>query len=217
MSSEPVGMVLYDKMVNAIAKCHQTDELAEIHNKALAIERYARQAKNTDAERKASEIRLRAERKWGMLAKQLVRLEHRLNGKDEHGTPVQASNGGTPERSPYSEAIAKSGISKQTANRWQALASIPDKDFEDALSNPQEKPTTAKLIREIRAPTPKMPDDSLWIWGRLLDLERGGYFRKDPNELMHPMTDAMQSDIRRIVPIVADFFNHFAEVINESA
>ncbi len=40
---------------------------ADIRDKAVAIEAYAKQAKNTEAERRACEIRLRAERKAGQL------------------------------------------------------------------------------------------------------------------------------------------------------
>ena len=49
----------YEAMCRAIAECQRVDEVKEIHDKALALELYARQALNQDAENTAKEIRLR--------------------------------------------------------------------------------------------------------------------------------------------------------------
>jgi hypothetical protein len=56
------SLVRYDAMLLAIEQCHKVDEIKELHDKALALELYAKVAMNTDAERKAVEIRIRAER-----------------------------------------------------------------------------------------------------------------------------------------------------------
>ncbi len=53
----------YDAMCRAIDEAYQFDEVKDIRDKALAIEVYSRQAKNIYAEKRACEIRLRAERK----------------------------------------------------------------------------------------------------------------------------------------------------------
>ena len=79
---------------------------------AMALEMYARQAQNVEAERKACEVRLRAERRAGELLKELARA-----------TPETArivSHDGT--RSPYAAALESTGMSRQTASRYQALA-----------------------------------------------------------------------------------------------
>ena len=62
-------LALYDRMCTAIAECHRVDEVKDLRDKAMALEIYAKQAKNTDAERRACEIRLRAERRTGELLK----------------------------------------------------------------------------------------------------------------------------------------------------
>jgi hypothetical protein len=64
-------LVRYDAMCRAIEAAHKVDEVKDIRDKAAALEHYARQAMNTDAERQAWEIRLRAERKAGQLLKQM--------------------------------------------------------------------------------------------------------------------------------------------------
>src|SRR4051794_943317 len=46
------------------------DEVKDIRDKARAIEVYAQQALNVEAERQASQIRLRAERRCGQLLRQ---------------------------------------------------------------------------------------------------------------------------------------------------
>jgi hypothetical protein len=69
MSMIQLGLVRYDQMCNAIAECSRVDEAKEIRDQAKALEVYAAQANNTEAERKACEIRIRAERRAGQLLK----------------------------------------------------------------------------------------------------------------------------------------------------
>jgi hypothetical protein len=46
-------LVRYDTMCRAIEAAHEVDEVKDIRDKAVALEHYARQAQNTDAERQA--------------------------------------------------------------------------------------------------------------------------------------------------------------------
>ena len=55
-------LVKYDAMCRAIDAAYHVDEVKDIRDKAVALETYARQAHNVEAERQACEIRLRAER-----------------------------------------------------------------------------------------------------------------------------------------------------------
>jgi hypothetical protein len=79
--SEATQLVRYDAMCSAITAAYSVDEVKDIRDKARAIEVYARQAKNVEAERQACEIRLRAERK----AAQLKREEGFAKGTDYGG------------------------------------------------------------------------------------------------------------------------------------
>jgi hypothetical protein len=53
-------LVRYDAMCRAIAETHAIDEVKDIRDKAMALEAYARQAKNFEAEDRCKEIRIRA-------------------------------------------------------------------------------------------------------------------------------------------------------------
>lgn len=215
------GLALYERMCSAIAECVAVDEAKDIRDKALALEAYYRQARNLDAEREAANVRLRAERRVGELLKDLARAETpNPEGRNQHvvTSPEETqprqpsiSEQAMPKGpSPYAAALSEHGISRQTAHKFQALANIPEADFERALKAP-EKPSTKGVIARatVREPTPapRVPDDALWLWGRLRDFERDGYFSADPSRLLRQMTDAMRADVLRLAPLVADFLN----------
>lgn len=222
-------IALYDRMCSAIAECHRVDEVKDIRDKAMALEAYARQAKNTDAERRACDIRMRAERRTGELLKELARATPQTaNSAGVNGKQVMSNDATRPpatQPSPYAETLSRTGISRQTAHRYQALASVPSETFEAAMREPA-KPTTSgilaraeaqKAVQQARDPAPQMPADSLWIWGRLRDLERDGYFSKTPSSLLDPMTETMRADVLRILPMALDFFNALHEATHEPA
>lgn len=203
-------LIRYDAMLYAIAECHRVDEVKDLRDKAMALALYARQAKNTEAERKASDIRLRAERRTGELLKELGRAQGKRT--DVATSPNHA------EKSPYAEALERTGISTQSASRYQELANVPAPVFEEALRDPERKPTTTAIINAARDPVPKMADDCLWIWGRARDFERDAYADKDPAALLSGMTETMRADMRRIVPSIVKFYAAFAEAMtNEPA
>jgi len=64
-------LIRYDAMCRAIADAYEFDDVKDLRDKALAIEIYSRQAKNTEAERQACEIRIRAERRAGSLLSEM--------------------------------------------------------------------------------------------------------------------------------------------------
>jgi hypothetical protein len=63
-----------------------TAEMRKIRREMQELARYARQARNTEAETKACEIRLRAERRCGQLLKAMEKakgLRGQLHGRDD--------------------------------------------------------------------------------------------------------------------------------------
>jgi hypothetical protein len=143
--AEAGPVVLYDKMVLAINECHRTDEVKEIRDRALALQECARIAKNFEAERKAGEIRIRAERRTGELLSEME--------KGKGGRPPE--NSAQPALSLFAKAKQDAEISDDQAKRWQQLADIPKEEFEQALSDPDEKPSTSGLITKVK-PSPSL-------------------------------------------------------------
>lgn len=188
-------LVRYDAMCHAIAAAYSIDEVKDIRDKARAIEVYARQAKNTEAERQACEIRLRAERK----AAQLKREEGFAHGSDYGGRTDLDGQRILPSNPP--RTLAELGISKQQSSDWQKLADIPDEDFERAVREPGA--TTAGIIAACTEPKQACDRRALWLWGRLLDFEREGLLNADPDELIGSMLEHMQSTTIEMAPRVA--------------
>jgi hypothetical protein len=207
-------VVLYDEMVRAIDACHSVDQVKDIRDKARALEVYARQARNTDAERKAADVRLRAERHTGELLRDLARA-----------TPQTARSIGTTgqivsdhktrfEGSEYSRTLEQNGLSRQTAHRYEQLAEVPRETFERALADPENRPTTNGILRESRAEKVQpINPQALRIWGGVRDFERHRDIYADPADLFDLMTETMQDDMRRLVPLMVDFWTSFNKEI----
>ena len=108
-----------------------------------ALEEYWKQARNTEAERKAADIRLRAERRAGELLKELARATPQqvaaAGGNAKAGNML---SGIVADSTPYRQALDRTGIPPRTATRYQQLANIPAEDFEQALADPASKPTS---------------------------------------------------------------------------
>lgn len=218
---QPVGaLTRYDQMCTAIAECIRVDEAKDIRDKALALEAYYRQARNLDAEREAANVRLRAERRVGELLKDLARADAGA-ARNPNGRAGKEPMSGdrTQVPSPYAAALQDHGMSRQAAHRFQALADIPEAEFDHALRGP-DKPSTSAVLKHAAArakvhhpaPTPTVSDDALWLWGRLRDFENNGYFRADPARLLRGMTSGMRADVQRLAPLVADFLNTMGDV-----
>jgi hypothetical protein len=207
-------LVKYEAMVLAINECHNVDEVKDIRDKARALEMYARQAKNTDAERKAADVRLRAERRTGELLRDMARSETRGGGDRRSSAAAnQMSNAAINDTaSEYSAALESAGLSRQTAHRYQQLAEVPRETFERALADPDSRPTTNGILRESRIERVQPIDPrALRVWGTARDFERHRDYESEPAELMAAMTETMVADMRRLAPILSEFWSSFTE------
>ncbi len=83
--------------------------------------------------------RLRAERRVGLLLKELERATPQTAnraGANQHSSPATVA----AEHTPYREAIDANGISERSARRYQQLADVPAPVSEDALQAPRIAP-----------------------------------------------------------------------------
>jgi hypothetical protein len=190
------GLAKYDAMCAAIAVCSRVDEAKEIRDKARALEVYAKQALNTEAERKAAEIRLRAERRAGQLLRE---MKQRGERQDRGDNRRKMSNGATSQIT-----LPDLGITRDQSSQWQQLAEIPEQEFEAEITRPDPKPTTEGLLHSRRAAKEpanfKMDRHALWVWGRIKDFERNGIIQSDPATICAAFTDPMRDDVTRILP-----------------
>ena len=200
-----LGLVKYDAMIHAIQLCEEIDEVKDIRDKARALELYAQQAMNTDAERKACGVRLRAEKECG-------KRSAAMNKSSGTRTDLSTTGG---EVDTKESQLKRAGISTQQASKWERLAQVPDDEFERALADPDKKPSTASLIRKVNGSTDRMDADTLWIWGRLGDLERRNIFERNTEELVGELTPAMVDDLTRILPNTIDWLKSLENICHE--
>ena len=203
--SDGTQLVRYDAMCHAIAEAHAVDEVKDIRDKARAIEMYARQAQNTEAERQAIEIRLRAERKCG----EILTGREMAKGAAQPGVGRRGSDA---MPSTDTRALGALGISHDQSSQWQKLAAIPQDDFEADIADPMWRPTTSGLLERADArergplPTLKGDEDALWLWGTLIDCYERGLLRRDAHELMAtPMHNHMRETLYELAPKIAEW------------
>jgi hypothetical protein len=184
----------YDTMCRAIDAAYKVDEVKPIRDKAIALETYARQAHNVEAERQACEIRLRAERKAGELS---AKLEKAPGARTDKPRAIM-DRGWTK-----AEQLKTAGVSPRQAKQWEKLAAVPESEFKQALADPTAKPTTNGIIRASLPRKPSVHPDALWLWGRLRDFERDGLLAKTPADVLETMTPEMLDDTHTLAPRVA--------------
>ena len=114
---------IYEEARRALAKAHRVDEVKLIRDKAVAMQAYAHQAKDTTLITQATEIRMRAERKAGEL---LIRIE---KNKGARGGGKKSSPRGrlVLVAGPYLELYARRPVDWTTWGNEIARATFPQR------------------------------------------------------------------------------------------
>ena len=110
-------LVNYDRMICAISECCRLDEVKAIRDKTVALQAYARQAGNSEAEIQVLQIRLWAERRAGEL---LIEMKE-TGARDPGGRGRIEFRQGTQ--------LSSWGINKKQSWLWQKIAQIPEESF----------------------------------------------------------------------------------------
>jgi hypothetical protein len=134
-------LVRYDAACKAIAEAKAVDEAKDIRDKAVAMQAYARQAKNRDLEADAVEIRLRATRRIG----QLMQAQKDTTGLNQGAArPAERGVSDTPRQDSL-PTLASQGIDKNLAKNARALggAHLSDEEFEQTVADAREAVTRA--------------------------------------------------------------------------
>lgn len=197
-------LIRYENAKRAIAEYRTVDDVKHFRDIAVAAEAYAKQANDHQLEYDAAAARVRAERKCGELLRDMEKAKNRPGpGRGKAGVSARPALTGTPK------TLSDMGITKDQSSKWQKLAAVPEKEFEEAISHRDVKPTTSKLLKQVEpVPQERMDANVLWWWGRLCDMDKGK-FDLPLEDVVEQMTEAMQRDALRIIPQLKKWVNSY--------
>lgn len=136
------NLAKYNAARKALAEARRVDEVKSIRDKAVALQAYGKQAKDTTLITQATEIRLRAERRAGELLRDMEKNRGAVPGKTgRKGKPVLDDR----------PKLADLGINKTQSSRWQQLAVLDPNTFEskvEAASNRAYAGITKRLLKK---------------------------------------------------------------------
>jgi N6-adenosine-specific RNA methylase IME4 len=129
-------LVRYDAACRALAEAKQVDEVKDIRDKAVAMQVYAKQAKDRTLIEDATEIRMRAERRAGELLRE---MEKNKGARSQlRGDVRVGGRAPTPPTDPTPK-LADLGVTKTQSSRWQRLADLDGEMFESRVVAARKK------------------------------------------------------------------------------
>jgi DNA modification methylase len=131
-------LVRYDEARRALEVAHSVDEVKKIRDKAEAIKAYARQAGDIEMMNWAGEIKLRAERKAGLMLKEMAELEQRAGkGRPKNGVSVTH--------------LSDLGVDANESKRFQQSAEVPEAEFEALIeaTKAKKRELTSAAVRKL--------------------------------------------------------------------
>lgn len=128
------AFALYEAARRALREAVRVDEVALIRAKVVALEAYAKQAKDKELIGYAAELRLRAERLAGKMLKEMAERGERHAGKGQSRAVLPSQ----PDT--VSIATLKDlGISNSQSARWQRRAALTPAEFAAQVERAKEQ------------------------------------------------------------------------------
>ena len=140
-------LVKYEAARRALAEAKRVDEVKGIRDKAVAMQVYAKQAKDRTLIEDATEIRMRAERRAGELLREMEKNKGASAGGKKDGP-----RGRMTEPRDRTPKLSDIGVTKTQSARWQRLADMDGPVFESHVEAARKKATAGLdgVHREIR-------------------------------------------------------------------
>ncbi len=130
-------LVKYEAARKALQEANAVDEVKDLRDKAEALRAYAKQARDFEMANWAAEIRIRAERKLGEMLKAQKEAGGMNKGKLKQGKKLPQSHDETTE----APTLSDMGITKSMSSRAQAIASVPESEFEQTIAEHRDQQT----------------------------------------------------------------------------
>jgi DNA modification methylase len=147
-TTEPREIALVSQARVALAEARSIDEVKDIRDKAEAMRLYLKQRdESLEAQNTAAEIKLWAERRAGEMLAHMKKSGERDQGSG--GDRKSQSHDVTVIPSKLSDL----GVDKMESSRWQTIASMPEKEFEQHIEKAKsagEGLTTNSVLRKAK-------------------------------------------------------------------
>lgn len=129
----------FNKAKRELALVARIDEVKEIRDKAEALRVYSKQAgESLEMQNNCAEIKIRAERRAGELLQE--------TDKNRGGRPTKTSNTMLQVSGP---TLIELGVTRMQSSRWQTIANIPERIFEQHVEETRARAKTGDTRAEL--------------------------------------------------------------------
>jgi len=147
-------LIKYEEARNALQVVATLDEAKDISDKMQALKIYAHQKNDSQMELWVAEIKLRANRRFGELSKQIDKSKAGGAGGGRAHSDVATK----------AEVLNSVGVNSGEASRCEKIASIPEEKFQAVIDSAKEhnKPVTyADVVRKVEKEVIKEANEKL--------------------------------------------------------